>query len=133
MDRKRGMKLQNLAGPLLLLLLLLAGLLGSWQPGRQQEAVARQLEDCQWLALSGQWQQARQRAKQAETDWNSRQSLWQALDDHRPMEEIDALFGRLSAAAAAGEREEFAQNCAELSRRIRTMAEGRQLRWWNVL
>lgn len=133
MDRKRGMKLQNLAGPLLLLLLLLAGLLGSWQPGRQQEAVARQLEDCQWLALSGQWQQAREGAKQAETDWNSRQSLWQALDDHRPMEEIDALFGRLSAAAAAGEREEFAQNCAELSRRIRTMAEGRQLRWWNVL
>ena len=102
MDRKRGMKLQNLAGPLLLLMLLLAGLLGSWQPGRQQEAVARQLEDCQWLALSGQWQQARQGAKQAETDWNSRQSLWQALDDHRPMEEIDALFGRLSAAAAAG-------------------------------
>lgn len=133
MDRKRGMKLQNLAGPLLLLMLLLAGLLGSWQPGRQQEAVARQLEDCQWLALSGQWQQARQGAKQAETDWNSRQSLWQALDDHRPMEEIDALFGRLSAAAASGEREEFAQNCAELSRRIRTMAEGRQLRWWNVL
>lgn len=133
MDRKRGMKLQNLAGPLLLLMLLLAGLLGSWLPGRQQEAVARQLEDCQWLALSGQWQQARQGAKQAETDWNSRQSLWQALDDHRPMEEIDALFGRLSAAAAAGEREEFAQNCAELSRRIRTMAEGRQLRWWNVL
>ena len=133
MDRKRGMKLQNLAGPLLLLMLLLAGLLGSWQPGRQQEAVARQLEDCQWLALSGQWQQARQGAKQAETDWNSRQSLWQALDDHRPMEEIDALFGRLSAAAAAGEREEFAQNCAVLSRRIRTMAEGRQLRWWNVL
>ena len=133
MDRKRGMKLQNLAGPLLLLLLLLAGLLGSWQPGRQQEAVARQLEDCQWLALSGQWQQAREGAKQAETDWNSRQSHWQALDDHRPMEEIDALFGRLSAAAAAGEREEFAQNCAELSRRIRTMAEGRQLRWWNVL
>ena len=133
MDRKRGMKLRDLAGLALLLVLLLAGLLGSWQPGRQQEAVARQLEDCQWLALSGQWQQAREGVKQAEEDWDSRRKLWAALEDHRPMEEIDALFGRLSAAASAGEREEFAQTCGELARRIRTLAQGQQLHWWNVL
>jgi len=133
MDRKRGLKLRDLAGPVLLLVLLLAGLLASWQPGRQQEAVARQLEDCQWLALSGQWQQAREGAQQAGTDWNSRRALWAALDDHRPMEDIDALFGRLSAAAAAGERTEFAMLCSELSRRILTLAESQKLHWWNVL
>lgn len=133
MDRKRGLKLRDLAGPVLLLVLLLAGLLGSWQPARQQEAVARQLEDCQWLALSGQWQKAREGAQQAETDWNSRRVLWAALDDHRPMEDIDALFGRLSAAAAAGERTEFAMLCGELSRRIHTLAESQKLHWWNVL
>ena len=133
MDRKRGMRLRDLAGPVLLLVLLLAGLVGSWYPSRQQEAVSRQLEDCQWLALSGQWQQAKDGAKQAGTDWDSRRSLWAALNDHRPMEEIDTLFGQLSAAANAGERWEFARCCAELSRRINTMAEGQKLRWWNVL
>ena len=133
MDRKRGMKLRDLAGPLLLLTLLLAGLLGSWQPGRQQEAVARQLEDCQWLALSGQWQQARQGAEEARQQWQQHWKLWAALGDHRPMEEIDALFGQLKARAAAGDREEFAGISAELARRIHTMSQGQRLHWWNVL
>ena len=133
MDWKRGMKLQDLAGPVLLLVLLLAGLLGSWYPSRQQETVARQLEDSQWLALSGQWQQAREQAQQAESDWDSRRKLWAALNDHRPMDEIDALFGQLKAWAAAGNREEFAQTCGELARRIHTMSQGQQLHWWNVL
>ena len=133
MDRKRGMKLRNLAGPVLLLALLAAGLLGSWYPGRQQEQVARQLEDSQWLVLSGQWQQAKDGAKEAETQWNSHKKLWAALGDHRPMEEIDALFGQLSAAANAGERADFGMACAELARRIRTMAQSQRLHWWNVL
>ena len=122
-----------LAGPVLLIVLLLAGLAGSWYPGRQQEEVARQLEDCQWLALSGRWQQAREEAQQTQADWNRCRRLWAALGDHRPMEEIDALFGRLCAAANAGDRTEFAQLSAELSSRIRAMADGQALHWWNVL
>ena len=133
MDRKRGLNIRDLAGPILLVGLLLAGLLASWYPARQQQAVARQLEESQWLALSGQWQQARDGAQQARTEWDSHRKGWAALEDHRPMEEIDALFSCLGAASAAGEREEFARTCAELSQRIRTMSEGQTLHWWNVL
>lgn len=134
MDRKRAsLKAGEVAGPLLLILLLLLGLLLSWYMGRQQDRIARALEDSAWLALSGQWEDARETAARAKADWEQRWHRWAALGDHSPMEEIDALFAQLTIYGAAGERTEFSQLCSALSCRIKAVGNAHRLRWWNIL
>ena len=133
MDRKRGMKLRDLTGVILLLVLLLAGLLSAWYAGRQHTALSRQLEESSWLALSGQWQQARETSETARQRWQQHWKLWTALGDHSPMADIDVLFSRLSVYAAGGEREEFAAVSKELAQRLLALADAHTLHWWNVL
>ena len=134
MDRKiRGLSLRELLGFGLLILLLLIGLLLSWYLGRQQEALAASLEDSAWLALSGQWENAKASADQVRKDWERRRSLWAVFGDLTPMEEIDTLLAELTVYAAAGERTDFAAACNSLARRMAAMGNAQTLRWWNVL
>ena len=134
MDRKiGGLTLRELTAVGLLLALLLFGLLSSWFMDRQHRMISRELEESSWMALSGQWSDAREKAQQAATAWEKNRKLRAALADHTPIEEIDALFEELSIYAAAGERTEFARCCAGLSVRIRAVGEAHRLTWWNVL
>ena len=134
MDRKiAGLTLRELTAFGLLLVLLLSGLLSSWYMDRKHRTISRELEQSSWMALSGQWSDARERARVATTDWEKNRQLRAALADHTPMEEIDDLFEELNIYAAAGERTEFARCCAALSVRIRAVAEAHRLTWWNVL
>lgn len=134
MDRKNGFRIiRELSGFLLLLVLLLAGLLASWHLGRQHTAIALTLEDSTWLALSGQWENARKTVDGARTDWEKNRNIRAALMDHKPIEEINGLFRELKVCGAAGERAEFARICGALSEKIGALADGIQLHWWNLL
>lgn len=128
-----GLTLRELTGLGLLVGLLLAGLLLDWYLGGQHRALSQQLEDCAWLALSGQWENARQTAEAVRTGWKTEWKLRAAFGDHTPMEEIDALFGELAVCGAAGERTEFARICTALASRMEAMGNAQQLCWWNVL
>ena len=134
MDRKiGGLTLRELTAFGLLLALLLLGLLTSWYMDRQHRTISRELEESGWMALSGQWSNARERAQAATAAWEKNRQLRSALADHTPMEEIDDLFEELNIYAAAGERTEFARCCAALSVRIQAVGEAHRLTWWNVL
>lgn len=134
MDRKVGaVSVRELTGAALLLLLLLAGLLSSWYMGRQHGELAKTLEDSAWLALSGQWENARKTADDARKTWEKGWNFRAVFGDHTPIEEIEDLFGELTIYGAAGERTEFARVCAALSSRMKAMGDAHQLSWWNVL
>ncbi len=134
MDRKRGyVSFRELLGFLLLTALLLTGLLSAWYLNRQQDPIASQLEDSAWLALSGQWEKARQGADAAREEWEQHRSLWAVFADHTPMEEIDDLFAQLSIYSAAREKSDFAATCAALAQHMEAMGDAHRLSWQNVL
>ncbi len=134
MDWKRaGITLRELTGIGVLVVLLLAGLFVSWYLGRQQTGQADTLENCAWMALSGQWSNARETASEVREEWEKQWKLQAALTDHEPLEEIDNLFEELNIYGAAGEKAEFARVCASISKRMDDLAETNRLSWWNVL
>lgn len=134
MDRKIGiLTLRELLGIILLTALLFLGLLSSWYLSRPQDALAAQLENSAWLALSGQWEKARKGAEEAQKSWEQRRSLWAVFADHTPMEEIDVLFSQLTIHAAAREKGDFAAACTALARHLEAMGEAQRLRWQNLL
>lgn len=134
MDRKIGaLTLREAAGILLLLVLLAGGLLSGWYMGRQHREISQKLEDCAWLALTGQMSNAREEADGARAQWEKGRSLRAVLGDHTPMEEIDDLFAELRIYGAAGEKTEFARTCSALSSRVKAMGEAHRLSWWNIL
>lgn len=132
MDRKI-ITAREAGGIALLVILLLTGLLVSRYIGQQQERIAKTLEDSAWMALSDQWSDARQTAKDARQQWEKCWNLRSAFGDHTPMEDIDDLFARLTISAAAGERTDFARDCAALAGRIRAVGNAHRLSWQNVL
>lgn len=134
MDRKVGvLTMREMTAFLLLTVLFLGGLLSSWYMGRLHTDISRELEDSAWLALSGQWENAREKAGGSREAWEKNRHLRAALGNHTPMEEIDDLFTELTIYGAAGERTEFARTCAAIASRVAAMGNAQRLNWWNVL
>ena len=133
MDRKRGINGRELAGPAILVLLLLAGMLAAWYLNRHHTAMAEKMEDSSWMALSGQWENAGELAMSVRRDWEKGWRLRAVVTDHSPMEEIDSLFWELTVYEAAGERMEFARICSILAEKLRSIAAAGGFSWWNVL
>lgn len=133
MDRQiGGMTLRELTGLGLLVILLLGGLLSSWDMSRRHGEIARTLEACTWQALSGQWENARNTAETAEQAWQQGRGRRAAVSDHTPLEEIDSLFAELGAYAAAGDRTGFARTCAALSRHMDALGDAHRVSWQNI-
>ena len=134
MDRKiRGMTARELMGLGILAALLIAGLLSAWNQNRQHRAMANVMEDSTWLALSGQWENAKESASAARQNWEKGWRFRAAFADHGPIEEIDSLFRELTVYSAAGERTEFSRTCTLLAEKLEAMASSARLSWWNVL
>lgn len=133
MDRKRGITGRELAGPAILALLLLMGVLFAWYLNRQHTVMAEAMEDSSWMALSGQWENAGELAMSVRRDWEKGWRLRAVMTDHSPMEEIDTLFRELTVYEAAGERTDFARTCAVLAEKLRSIASSGGFSWWNVL
>ena len=120
-------------GMVLLAVLLLAGLLVSWDMGRTHTDISGHLNDAAWFALSGNWSGAREAAAAAEHSWESHRNLSSLLADHTPMEEIDALFAEMNIRSAARNAGDFAACCGCLSRKVEAMGEAHRLSWQNLL
>ena len=128
-----GITLRELLGMGLLTGLLLAGLLSAWYLSRQHTAMSSAMEECTWLALSGQWENGKEKAEAVRQTWEKSWIIFAAFSDHGPMEEIDALFRELAVYGAAGERTDFARTCAVLTDKLEAMASSARFSWWNVL
>ena len=134
MDRQiGGITLRELLGAGLLVLLLLLGLLSAWYLNRQSSAMAAALEDSTWLALSGQWENAKEMSASVRQDWEKGWRLRAAFADHANLEEIDGLFREMMIYGAADERTEFSRTCALLAEKLKAMADSARFSWWNVL
>ena len=132
MDRKRGLG-REVVGLGILVALLLAGILSSWEMSTTHYSISRQVEDAAWFALAEDWEAARTAATAAESQWEQHRDLSSLLADHTPMEQIDALFAHVDLCAAAREKAEFAAACAELSRYVKAMGDAHRLTWQNLL
>ena len=134
MDRKIGaMTLRELLGVGILVGLLLCGLWSAWYINRQHSTMATVMENSSWLALSGQWENAKELAVSVRQDWEKGWRYRAAFADHAHLEEIDTLFRELTVHSAAGEHTDFARICAVLTEKLKALAASQQFSWWNVL
>lgn len=132
MDWKRRIGRESV-GAVILSILLIAGLFTSRNMEKSHWEISQRLEDAAWFALTENWEDARQAAAAAETQWKRCRNRNSLLSDHTPMEQIDALFARVGIFSAARNGEEFAAACAELSRYVQAMGEAHCLTWQNLL
>lgn len=132
MDWKNRCFLRDLMGVFLLAALLTAGLLASRYMEKQTDALSGTLADSSLLALDGAWEEARSAAAGAREQWSRCRTYCAVFGDHRPMEEIEALFSELTVYDSVGDREEFARICSILSRRLALFGKGHSLTWENL-
>ena len=133
MDRKRkGTLNRALVGAVLLCVLLAAGLACSLGLDRHHRALAADLEDAAWAALSENWDTARTLADATRQRWRGSWALVTTVADHRPMEEIQVLLDQLPIFLARRDAGEFAATCAELSARLSTLAQSHRLNLQNL-
>ena len=134
MDRKRkGTLNRALVGVILLGGMLVAGLVCAASLSRHHSAMAADLEEAAWAALSEDWDTAQTLATTTRQKWRKSQSLITTVADHRPMDEIQALLDWLPVYLARRDPGEFAAVCAELSSRLSTLAQSHQLNLQNLL
>ena len=116
---------------------LLAALLalGAWTSGTMTQVhqeMAGQLEQAAQAAQESNWGEAQRRAEAAGSLWAERRHGVASLADHTPMDEIDALFARLTVLAQEKDYGECAPECRELAVRLKAMGEAHTAHWWNL-
>ena len=116
-----------------LVLLLLGGLFVDKIMGRSHVPISQALDRAAECAMAEDWTEAEVFAHRARETWEKNWHFSAAFADHEPMENIDALFSRLTVFAQAREKEEFAALCRELSRQTKAMGDAHDLKWWNLL
>ena len=120
-------------GVVCLVLLLMGGLYVDRVMGRSHAPVSQDLDRAAECAKADDWTGAEAFADRARENWEKNWHFSAAFADHEPMENIDALFSRLTVFAAAREKEEFGALCRELSRQVKAMGDAHDLKWWNLL
>lgn len=113
-------------GAVLLLALLMGGLFFGHQLEAMQLPIAAEVEAAQRYAQAGNYPEAARAAAEAERAWYAGRTFTACLVDHRPMEEIEALFAGLRAYGEQKPRQYIA-TCAQLALRLRTLAESQRL------
>ena len=120
-------------GVVCLVLLLMGGLYVDRVMGRSHAPVSQDLDRAAECAKADDWTGAEAFTDRARENWEKNWHFSAAFADHEPMENIDALFSRLTVFAAAREKEEFGALCRELSRQVKAMGDAHDLKWWNLL
>ena len=120
-------------GIVLLAVMLAAGILMSVLFLRLHQPLSATLEQAKMAALSGDWEQTARLTDQAHQQWQQCRNFTAAVADHEPLEEMDALFARLEVLCRMRQADEFASDCAQLSRLAQAMADSQQITWWNLL
>ena len=97
------------------------------------EPLGETLRQAQEAAAAGDWETAAELTAQAKNRWEKHRHFVAAVADHEPLEEMDSLFARLEVLCRLREEDEFAADCAELSRLCEAMAESQRVTWWSLL
>ena len=113
---------------------LLAALLalGIWTSGTMTQVHQEMAGQLERAAQAAQESEAQRRAEAAGSLWAERRHGVASLADHTPMDEIDALFARLTVLAQEKDYGEFAPECRELAVRLKAMGEAHTAHWWNL-
>lgn len=117
-------------------LLIVLLVLGIWIASAADKAHAPgavDLEHASQLVLEGSWDKAEALAKRARETWQKKWCFTASVSDHEPMDEIDALFARLSVYARTQDAKDYAAVCAELSERLEAMSQAHAFSWWNLM
>lgn len=118
---------------LLLTVLLAAGLFSAFCVRWVQEPISSQLEQAAQAGFLENWEEAERLFHAAQARWETYRNALASITDHRPMEEIDSLFGELESYQKARDPVEFSSLCQRLSLLTRAVGEAHSLSWWNLL
>lgn len=117
----------------ILVLVLAVGLGVTFGLAAIQEPTAEALAKASALAQQERWPEAEALLQTARDRWQQAWHFSAAVTDHEPMEEIDALFSGLEVYQGEKNSQEFAANCAQLSRLVLALADAHRVSWWNFL
>lgn len=120
-------------GILLLTVLLAAGLFSAFCVRWVQEPISLQLEQAAQAGFSENWEDAEKLSTAAQARWETYRNALASITDHRPMEEIDSLFGELESYQKAKDPVQFSSLCQRLSLLTKAVGEAHSLSWWNLL
>ena len=112
--------------------LLAAGLWSGSRMRRNHMPCAADLDNASAYAMAEDWIRADALAERARNTWEHNLRLSAAIHDHRPLEEIDALFRELDIYRAREETAAYCALCAHLSSRLKDLAMSGELSWWNL-
>lgn len=107
-------------GIILLVLLFAVGGAAGCAMERVQGPIAQALDQAEELALAGDRAGAESAIAAARKWWRESRKFCSALADHQPLEDIECLFAQLNSGM---EDADCASVCADLSRRVRAVAE----------
>lgn len=120
-------------GATLLVCLLVAGGFSSYGVQQAQNPLTSQLKQAAEAGLREDWEQAEAFFVSAQTRWEKYRRFLAAFVDHKPMEEIDSLFGELEIYQKAKDPTHFAGVCSRLSQLAQAIRDAHRLSWWNLL
>ena len=96
------------------------------------ENLAKELDTAAELAVAGNWEQAQNTAFSARDRWQRHQNRIAAVTDHEPMEQMEALFQKLSM-LDSDRAVDFACICVQLAQTAQAIGETQALKWWGIL
>ena len=96
-----------------------------------QDPVVRELKEALALAAEGAGDAAVAAVKLAKEEWQESWKFFAAFADHEPMEEVDDLFGAVT--AYLPDSQEFAAGCQQLIQRTAAVVRAQAVSWWNLL
>ena len=119
-------------GALLLAGLLAAGLFSNSLIHRWHEPVSQYARRASELAADGNWEGANVLIRQARQRWERHWHISAAISNHRPMEEVDALFDELAVYSQYRDTVNYAAACCRIIREIDVISGDNDVNWWNV-
>lgn len=91
------------------------------------------LTDAKTFALAENWEDASQKAQEADALWQRYRRFLSASTDHEPVEEIELLLSRLRLYEKQRMTVDFADICQSLCHLCEAIDESHNLKWWSIL
>ena len=120
-------------GALLLCCLLVLGAVVSYGVQQVQKPLTAQLEQAAEAGFGEDWTNAEGFLTAARDQWEKYRNFLAAVVDHKPMEEIDSLFGEVEVYQKIKDSTLFAGTCQKLGQLTQAIGEAYRLSWWNLL
>ena len=111
----------------------MAGAAVSYGVQQVQKPLTAQLEQAAAAGFGGDWLDAEDFLTAAREQWEKYRNFLAAVVDHKPMEEIDSLFGQVEIYQKAKDSTLFAGTCQKLGQLTQAIGEAYRLSWWNLL